>query len=165
MELNFEVPPKYLNLSTRLINYVRRHFWLYIPDTVIIIFLIIPPYTTNETIALISGLVVLGFRDIFLMQRLNTYLVSFSLEEAMVSYTIYKNNQPVIRSSSHISNIELRFAEKPFGSFLEIFENDQLVHQQYALGYWSKKRLKDLYSKFYSFKGDVDMSSMFKEHI
>jgi len=132
---------------------------------VIIVFLIIPPYSSNETLALISGLVVLGFRDIFLMQRLNTYLVSFSLEEAMVSYTIYKNNQPVIRSSSHISNIELRFSEKLIGSYLEIFENDQLIHQQYALGYWTKKRLKRLYSQFHSYKGDVNLSSMFREHL
>jgi len=161
----FEIPEIYKNYSTRILRFVKGRFWLYIPDAIIIILLIIPPYSTSETLALISGLVVLGFRDILIMGRMSSYLAAFKVEESNVHITVLKYNHVFINRTAHISNIDLRLSDKWYGFSLEIFEGGELIHQQYAIGYWTKSLLYDLYEKFNSLKGGVNLDAMFKEHI
>ena len=161
----FEIPEIYRSYSTRLLKFVRRKFWFYIPDALIIILLIIPPYSTSETIALISGLVVLGFRDIIIMRRMNFYLSAFIVEESNVFITVLKYNHVYINRTTHISNVDLRLSDKWYGLSIEILEGGELIHQQYAIGYWTKSRIKDLYEKFRSLKGGVNLNAMFKEHL
>lgn len=161
----FEIPEIYKNYSTRILRFVKRRFWLYIPDGIIIVLLIIPPYSTSETLALISGLVVLGFRDIVIMRRMNSYLSSFKVEESTVFISVLKYSNILINRSTHISNIDLRLSDKWYGYSVEIFEGGALIHQQYAIGYWTKQRLAELYDKFNSLKGDVNLNTMFKEHL
>jgi len=161
----FEIPEIYKNYSTRLLRFVRRKFWLYIPDAIIIVLLIIPPYSTNETIALISALVVFGFRDIIIMRRMNSYLSAFKVEESNVYITVLRYNHVSVNRTTHISNIDLRLSDKWYGFSMEILEGGELIHQQYAIGYWTKSRILDLYEKFNSLKGGVNLNAMFKEHL
>ena len=161
----FEIPEVYKNYSSRILKFLKRKFWLYIPDAIIIVLLIIPPYSASETMALISGLVVLGFRDIVILRRINSYLSSFKVEESTVYISVLKYSDVLINRSTHISNIDLRLLDKWYGYSVEIFEGGELIHQQYAIGYWTKQRLADLYDKFNSFKGGVNLNAMFKEHL
>ncbi len=161
----FEIPEIYKSYSTRILRFVKSKFWLYIPDAIIIILLIIPPYSTSETLALISGLIVLGFRDIIIMRRMNSYLSAFKVEESNVHITVLKYNHVLFNRTTHISNIDLRLLNNWYGLSLEILEGGELIHQQYAIGYWTKSRLLDLYEKFNSLKGGVNLNAMFKEHL
>jgi hypothetical protein len=164
-DIEYEIPEFYRDFSRRILRFARTHFWMYIPDAIIIIFLLIPPYSTSETIALISGLVVLGFRDIFIMRRMKFYLFSFKVQESMVYYTVHKYNQVMIDRSTHISNVDIKISQRWYGFSIGIYENDLLVHQQYAMGYWTKQRLRELYNRFNSLKGGVNLKAMFKEQL
>ena len=161
----FEIPEMYKSYSTRLLKFMKRKFWFYIPDGIIIALLIIPPYSTSETMALISALIVLGFRDIIIMRRMNFYLSAFIVEESNVYITVLKYNHVYINRTTHISNVDLRLSDKWYGLSIEILEGGELIHQQYAIGYWTKSRIKDLYEKFRSLKGGVNLNAMFKEHL
>jgi hypothetical protein len=164
-EMSYEIPEFYRDFSKRILRFARRHFWMYIPDAVIIILLIVPPYSSSETIALISGLVVLGFRDIVIMRRMSNYLSSIKVRDSMIYYTIYKHNQVMIDRSSHISNFDIKISEKWYGLSIGLYESGLLIHQQYAMGYWTKERLRELYNRFNSLKGGVNLNAMFKEHL
>jgi hypothetical protein len=163
--MTFEVPDFYKDFSKRILRFARRHFWMYIPDGIIIIFLVIPPYSTSETIALISGLVILGFRDIFLMRRMSNYLSYFKVEDSMVFYTIHKYSQIMVERSAHISNIDIKLSKRWHGLSIGLYESGVLVHQQYAMGYWTKQRLREIYNRFNSLKGGVNLNAMFKEQL
>lgn len=164
-DLSFEIPEKYKDFSKRILRFARSHFWMYIPDGVIILLLIIPPYSKSETLALISGLVVLGFRDIVIMRMMKAYLSSFRVSDSMVFYTVYKYSQVFLDHSTHISNIDIKLAQKWYGLSIGLYDGGVLVHQQYAMGYWTKQRLRELYNKFNEIKGGVNLKAMFREQL
>jgi hypothetical protein len=117
----------------------------------------------EKTLMIISGLVVLGFRDLVVIRRSTYYLSQFKVEEQMVSFSILRYNQPYLTRKNHISNVELVREYRPYR--LLIKENNAVIHQQYALGYWNKAKLEELYRKFNDLKQDVSMESMFKRSL
>ncbi len=163
--MSFEIPEFYKDFSKRILRFARSHFWMYIPDGIIIILLIIPPYSTSETMALITGLVVLGFRDIFIMRRMSNYLSSFKVSDLMVFYTIYKYSQIMTDRSTHISNVDIKLSQRWYGLSIGLYEGGVLIHQQYAMGHWTRQRIKELYNRFNALKGGVNLNAMFKEQL
>ena len=99
------------------------------------------------------------------MGRMNSYLSSFKVQESMVTLSILRYNHVLIDRSTHISNVDLKLSKRWYGFSVEIFEGGELIHQQYAIGYWTKKRLAELYDRFKSLKGGVNLNAMFKEQL
>ena len=112
---------------------------------------------------IVSGLVVLGFRDLVVLRRSTYYLNQFKVEDQMVSFSVMRYNQIYLTRHNHISSINLEKKYRPFR--LVIKENDEIIHQQYALGFWNKKKLEELYQKFHNLKQDISIESMFKRNI
>jgi hypothetical protein len=156
----YQIQKPYQNFSTRLLRFVANRFYLYIPDLVLIVLLVIPPYHMEKILLIVSGLVILGFRDIVLMRRSIYYLKQFSVDDHNVKFSVIKYSDVAKEHENHIANVALEKAFNPFR--LIIRENDEVVHQQYALGYWNKSRLEDLHDKYNNLKQDVTLESMFK---
>ena len=161
--LNYQIEHPYQEFSKRILRFVAKKFYLYIPDLILLVLLVIPPYESDEILMIVTGLVILGFRDIVLMRRSIYYLNQFRVEDQSVRFSLIKYNDVFDRHENHIANVAVEKAKQPFR--LIIKENDQVVHQQYAIGYWTKARLEDLYNKFNNMKQDVTLESMFQGHI
>ena len=161
--LFYELNTENKDFTKRMLRFLKHNIWLYIPDFVLIILFVLPPYEMEKTLMIISGLVVLGFRDLVVIRRSTYYLSQFKVEEQMVTFSVLRYNQNYITRRNHISNIELVREYRPFR--LLIRENNEVVHQQYALGYWNKAKLEELYRKFNDLKQDVSMESMFKRSL
>jgi hypothetical protein len=161
--LYYELNTENRDFAKRMLRFLRNNFWLYIPDLILLVLLVLPPYQMEKTLMIISGLVVLGFRDLVVIRRSTYYLSQFKVEEQMVSFSILRYNQPYLTRKNHISNVELVREYRPYR--LLIKENNAVIHQQYALGYWNKAKLEELYRKFNDLKQDVSMESMFKRSL
>lgn len=160
-KMYFHIPQQYKAFAVRILHFVRTNYVLYIPDLIIITLLAVPPYSTGETLALVTGLVILGFRDIMAMRYMKHYLMSFQVKNAEVYISLLKYDRR-IDISSHISRINMRFMRGKRISRLQIYDGDQLIHQQYAIGYWTRERLMQLNEKYGNLKKDVDLSIMFR---
>lgn len=161
--LYYELNTENRDFTKRMLRFLKHNIWLYIPDFALIILLFLPPYEMEKTLMIISGLVVLGFRDLVVIRRSTYYLSQFKVEEQRVTFSVLRYNQNYLTRQNHISNIVLVREYRPFR--LLIKENNEVVHQQYALGYWNKAKLEELYRKFNDLKQDVSMESMFKRSL
>ena len=161
--IDYQIERPYQDFSKRILRFAAKKFYLYIPDLALITLLVIPPYKTEQILMIVTGLVILGFRDIVLMRRSVYYLNQFRVEEQSVQFSLIRYNEVVENHENHIANVSMEKGTQPFR--LIIKENDQVVHQQYAIGYWTKSRLQALYDEFNNMKQDVTLESMFKGHI
>lgn len=161
--LYYEINAKDKDFANRMMRFVKHNFWIYIPDFVLIILLILPPYEMDKTLMIISGLVVLGFRDVVVLRRSTYYLDRFKVEDQMVSFAVMRYNHIFFTRQNHISNVELVREERPYRIVFK--ENNEVVHQQYAIGYWKKDKLEELYRKFNELKQGISMESMFKQNL
>ncbi|MBS3768718.1 MAG: hypothetical protein V5A47_00905 [Bacteroidales bacterium] len=161
--LYYELNKENKDFTKRMLRFLKNNLWLYIPDIALIVLLVIPPYEMEKTLMIVSGLVVLGFRDLVVLRRSTYYLNQIKVEDQMVSFSVMRYNQIYLSSENHISNVDLIREYHPFR--LVIKENGEVVHQQYALGFWSREKLEELYQKFHNLKQGVSMDSMFKRNL
>jgi hypothetical protein len=161
--LYYELNKENKDFTKRMLRFLKNNLWLYIPDIVLIVLLVIPPYEMEKTLMIVSGLVVLGFRDLVVLRRSTYYLNQIKVEDQMVSFSVMRYNQIYLSSENHISNVDIIREYRPFR--LVIKENGEVVHQQYALGFWSREKLEELYQKFHNLKQGVSMDSMFKRNL
>jgi hypothetical protein len=161
--LYFEINQESKDFTKRMLRFVKQNFWLYLPDLALIALLIMPPYRMEKTLMIVTGLVILGFRDLVVMRRSTHYLNQFKVEDQMVTFSVRKYNHILFSRENHIANVEVIKEYRPFR--LVIKENDEVVHRQYAIGYWSKKRLEDLYQQYNHLKQDISMDTMFKRNL
>ena len=161
--LYYELNTENKDFTKRMLRFLKNNIWLYIPDFLLLVMLAFPPYEMEKTLMIISGLIVLGFRDLIVMRRSTYYLNQFKVEDQMVSFSVMRYNQIYLTRHNHISSINLDKEYRPFR--LVIKENDEIIHQQYALGFWNKKKLEELYQKFHNLKQDISIESMFKRNI
>ena len=160
--IHYQIQKPYHIFSQRILRFVVNRFYLYIPDLALITLLVIPPYHSQKILLIVTGLVILGFRDIVMMRRSIYYLNDFEVSDQNVRFSLIKYNEVVENHENHIANVALEKATNPFR--LIIMENNNVVHEQYALGYWDKKRLEELYEKYNNLKEDVTLETMFKAH-
>jgi len=161
--MNYQIERPYQDFSKRILRFIVRRFYLYIPDLALITLLVIPPYKSEQILMIVTALVILGFRDLVLMRRSIYYLNQFKVEEQSVQFSLIRYNEVVENHENHIANVAIEKGTQPFR--LIIRENNQVVHQQYAIGYWTKSRLNELYEHFQNLKQDVTLESMFKGHM
>jgi hypothetical protein len=160
--MKYAITKKYKGFTGRIFQFVKNNFWLYIPDTILIIILLIPPYSLNEFLLIFTALVILGFRDVVLLKRISRYLELFQVENTIVYITILHFSQTYEARQAHISKINLVLHEEKSPMQLDIYDNNQLMHKQYAIGYWNKERLKDLYQSFNKLKKEMNLGVMFR---
>ena len=160
--LDYEISKSYKYYGSRLIQFVKHNFILYIPDFILLTILAVPPYQMQETLMIITALVLLGFRDIVVMRRSINYLKEFKVNDSAVEYSVLRYNQVYENRKTHISKIVLQLQEDSKPYTLDIYDEGVLVHRQYAIGYWSMDYLKELYTKFSNLKKDMNLEIMFK---
>jgi len=164
MSLNvvYKIDTAYQDFSVRILRVVRQNLWLYLPDTVLIILLIVPPYALEETLSIIAGLLILGIRDIIIIKRNIKYLNFFEIQNGLVHYSILRYSMVYIEDKEHITNIDMEWIESQNNSRLQLIRKDSVVHTQYAMGYWTRNRLKKLYFEFKELKKDNNIEDIFR---
>ena len=160
--LYYQVNVEHKDFIKRLLRIVKNNIWLYIPDLILIGILVTPPYELEKTVMIITGLLVLAIRDLDILRRTIFYLSEIKVEDQMVSFSIMKYNDIYDVQESHISNVELVKRYKPYRLVFRL--KNQEIHQQYAIGFWKRQKLEELYRNFNDLKQGISIDDMFKNH-
>ncbi len=158
----YKIEIGYQDFTTRILRVVKQNFLLYIPDALLIVLLIIPPYNLEKTLSIIGGLLILGIRDIIIMKRNIKYLNNFEVHNGLVYFSILKYSDVYINDHDHITNIDMEWIESKNNCRLVIKRKNSIIHTQYAIGYWTKNRLKELYKEFKEIKNDNNIEDIFR---
>ncbi|MDY6801403.1 MAG: hypothetical protein SVU94_09275 [Bacteroidota bacterium] len=141
---------------------MKRNFYLYLPDLIVILYLIIPPYSWEEAVYLILVLLVLSIRDIFILRYSRYHLGEFVAINNDVFIKILKKGKLNKQFKEYISDIDVEINYHFGFPVLYILCQDELLFKQYATGIWSGKRMREFKDSFYDFKKEQSMWKMFK---
>ncbi|MFO7828082.1 MAG: hypothetical protein R6V23_05635 [Bacteroidales bacterium] len=162
MQLNYFSKSPDNEYLGRVILFMKRNFYLYLPDVVIILFLILPPYSWRETIYLLIMLLVLSIRDIMLLKYSVYHLGEFVAINNDVYLKILKKRKLHQQYKEYITDIEVEINYRFGIPVMYILKQDEVLFKQYPTGIWSGKRMKEFKDSFYDFKKEQAMWKMFK---
>ncbi len=162
MQLNYFSKHPDSDYLGRVFLFMKRNFYLYLPDLVIIIYLVLPPYSLREALILILLLLILSTRDIFLLKLSRYHLGEFVAINNDVYIKIFKKNKLHQKYEEYISDMDVEINYHFGFPVLYILRQDELLFKQYATGVWSGKRMKEFKDSFYDFKKEQAMWKMFK---
>ena len=146
----------------RILLFVKRNFWLYIPDFIALIIFVAPPYSWFETKIIIGIILILSIRDFLLLKFAIFHLGKLIIDEDYISLVILRKGEIFEQYSGKISEFDLKIKRKLFYKQIMVFKGDKLIHRQYAIGNWSSKKLQDLYDQFYKIKSELGLWKIFK---
>ncbi|HAN18593.1 MAG: hypothetical protein A2X13_13810 [Bacteroidetes bacterium GWC2_33_15] len=146
----------------RFLLFAKRNFWLYIPDIITFLFLLIPPYSWFETQIIIALVIILSIRDILVLKFSVYHLAKFYIDGDFVSVAIIRKNSLHDQINGKISEFDIKINSFAGFKTMEIFQNNKLVHRQFATGYWSGCKMKELYEQFYEIKRNLGFWRMFQ---
>ncbi len=146
----------------RVFLFMKRNFYLYLPDLIVILYLVIPPYSWKEAIYLILILLILSIRDIFILRYSRYHLGEFIAINNDVYIKILKKGKLNQQFKEYISDIDVEINYHVGFPVLYILRQDEVLFKQYATGIWSGKRMREFKDSFYDFKKEQSMWKMFK---
>ncbi|MEE4197126.1 MAG: hypothetical protein V2I54_05740 [Bacteroidales bacterium] len=162
MQLNYFSKHPDSSYPGRVLLFIKRNFYLYLPDLIVLVYLVIPPYTWKEAIYLIMILLVLSLRDILLLRYSRYHLGEFVAINNDVYLKILKKGKLHQQYKEYISDIDMEINYHLGFPVLYILKQDELLFKQYATGVWSGKRMREFKESFYDFKKEQSMWKMFK---
>jgi hypothetical protein len=146
----------------RILIFVKRNIWLYIPDFVLVLFLVLPPYSWHEALLVIGISLVLSIRDVCLLIYSVNHLGKFIIDGDSVSIAVLRKSELQRQYSGSISEFDIKVKGKLFFKKTLIIKNNEVIHYQYAIGNWSPKKMDELYEHFYNVKRDIGFWKIFK---
>lgn len=162
MQLNYYSKHPDNEYLGRVFLFMKRNFYLYLLDIIVILFLILPPYSLRETIYLIIMLLVLSIRDIILLKYSVYHLGEFVAINNDVYIKILKKRKLHQQYKEYITDIEVEINYRIGIPVMYILKQDDVLFKQYPTGIWSAKRMKEFKDSFYDFKKEQAMWKMFK---
>jgi len=162
MQLNYTSKPDEISYLGRVFSFIKRNYWLYVIDIIIIALLIIPPYNWQETRVLILILVILFIRDIIILRYSYRYLGSFIAKGNEVTICILKGRKMSGEISTWMQDLEIEMKYKFGFPVLYINKESETIFKQYAVGTWSANKMQEFIDSFYDYKKEQNMWKIYK---
>lgn len=126
---------------------IKRVWYLYIPDILLIIWIIAPPFSTEKLKLFIIAILLLGFRDISIIKQSQQHLESIKLKDgsAIIKTIRYSKVEEVIEKD--INTLTMRLQKRLCCSYMDIYLDSELFHRQYAVGSYTFQKLHYLLEK------------------
>ncbi len=162
MQFNYYSTKSDQSYLGRVFLLVKRNYWLFLPDIIIFMILIFPPYTLRETYVLIGLLLILLVRDIILL-KLGVYHISkFLVKGNDVNICILRKNKIHREINEWLPDIELEVKYINGMPILFISKRNEVLFKQYPIGRWSAAKMKEFVDSFYDYKKEQAMWKIFK---
>ena len=162
MQLNYHSISKDQAYLSRVFLFVRRNYWLYLPDALIVLLLIIPPYTWGETKVLIPIILIIFIRDIIILNLSFRHLGKFVAKGNEVSIGILNMSKMQKERIEWLPELDLEI-KYSFGiPILHIIKGNEVIFKQYPFGSWSLLRMTEFVESFYDYKKEQALWKMFK---
>src|SRR6056297_3125432 len=107
MQLNYFSKHPDNDYLGRVFLFMKINFYLYLPDLIVILYLVLPPYSWEEAIYLILILLVLSIRDILILRFSRYHLGEFVAINNDVFIKILKKGKLNQQFKEYISDIDV----------------------------------------------------------
>lgn len=162
MQLNYNSLEADRIFIERVFLFVKRNFWLFSLDLITILFLILPPYSWQEMELIISLLVLLLIRDIFILRKGYFHLGHFEAKGNNVKIGIIKGSKIKQELEEWLPDIDLEIKYSFGFPILLITKENKVIFKQYAFGYWTGDKMKEFLNAFYDYKKEQNLWKMYK---
>ena len=162
MQLNYHSEPKDQGYLSRIFLLIKRNYWLYSPDALIVLLLILPPYKWDETKILIVIILILLVRDIIILRLSYKHLGKFVAKGNEVFIGILKRSKIQKERTEWLPELDLEI-KYSFGiPVLYIIKGNEVIFKQYPFGSWSVQKMTEFVNSFYDYKKEQALWKMFK---
>jgi hypothetical protein len=162
MQLNYNSTNSDQNYLGRVFLFVKRNYWLFLLDLIIIIFLIIPPYNWEETRLLLIIIAVLLIRDILILRVSRKHLGKFVAKGNEVLIGILKRSKFQDDIFVWLPDIELEIKYILGIPVLYIMNGSDVILKQYPMGIWTVDKMKEFIDSFYDYKKEQALWKIYK---
>ncbi len=162
MQLNYNSTHSDQNYLGRVFLFIKRNYWLFLLDLIIILFLILPPYTWEETKLLLITIGVLLIRDILILKISCKHLGKFVAKGNEVLIGILKINKLQDDIIEWLPDMELEIKYILGIPVLHIMDGSDVIFKQYPIGIWTVDKMQEFIDSFYDYKKEQAMWKTYK---
>ena len=162
MQLNYHSAEADHSYVGRIYLFVKRNLWLFLLDILTIIFLIIPPYSWQETQLVILLIILLIIRDIIILRLGYNHLGEFVAKGNNVIIGIIKGNKLKIENEEWLPDIDLEIKHSLGLPVLYILKENTVIFKQYAYGNWTGDKMREFVESFYDYKKEQNLWKIYK---
>ena len=146
-ECKHQIKKEEVDFIYRVLITIKRVWYLYIPDIILLVWILSPPFSMEKLRYFIIAILILGFRDISIIKQSQYYLESLRLEENRAFIQIVKYGKLETRVEQDIHTLSVQLYKKFCCSYLDIYRGRDLLHRQYAVGSYTFQKLHYLAEK------------------
>ena len=162
MQLNYNsthTDEKYLG---RVFMFVKRNYWIFILDLIIIIFFALPPYSKEETLMLVVMIAVLLIRDFIVLKMSYKHLGKFIAKGNNVIIGVLRKSKLQDDIKEWLPDIELEIKYKFGMPILNIMNGQKTIFKQYPIGIWTLSKMEEFVDSFYDYKKEQALWKIYK---
>lgn len=162
MQLNYQSTETDQSYAGRIFMFVRRNIWLFLLDFLTLIFLIIPPYSWQETQLIILLLFVLLIRDIFIFRLAYNHMGQFVAKGNNVIIRYIKGSKLTDEMEEWLPDMDLEIRYTLGFPVLYILKENGIIFKQYPFGDWNGERMREFIESFYDYKKEQNLWKIYK---
>ncbi len=162
MQLNYSSSHSDQSYSGRIFLFVKRNFWLFLIDLIIILFLVLPPYSWAETQLIIVLVFLLLIRDIFILNRSILHLGKFEARGNDIIIGILHKSKIARETTEWLPDIDLEIKNWLGFPVMYILKENEVIFKQYSFGNWTGKKMREFVDSFYDYKKEQNLWKIYK---
>ena len=162
MQLNYNSTNSDHSYMGRIFLFAKRNLWLFLLDLLVIIFLVLPPYSWNETRILILFIIILLIRDIVILKLCIRHLGQFEAKGNDIIIKILKRNKIKLEIKEWLPDLELEIKYFLGIPIMYISKGNDVIFKQYPTGIWSAAKMREFINSFYDYKKVQNLWKMYK---
>lgn len=162
MQLNYQSTETDQSYAGRIFMFVRRNIWLFLLDFLTLVFLIIPPYSWQETQLIILLLFVLLIRDIFILRLAYNHLGRFVAKGNNVIIQYMKGSKLTNEIEEWLPDMDLEIRYSLGFPVLYILKENSIIFKQYPFGDWNGEKMREFIESFYDYKKEQNLWKIYK---
>lgn len=165
MQLNYHSSQKDQGFIGRIMLFLKRNYWLYTLELLLLILLVVPPYGMEELKLILLLVAIILIRDVVIIRMSYYHLGSFVAKGNEVLIGIIKGNKPSKELKEWLPELDLEI-KYTFGiPALYINKGNEVLFKQYAFGVWSVQKMNEFVNSFYDYKKEQALWKMFKGQV
>lgn len=162
MQLNYHSLPNDQAYLSRIFLFIKRNYWLYFPDAIVVLLLILPPYNWSEAKILILIIIFILIRDITILKYSYKHLGKFVAKGNEVHIGILNGSKMHHETIEWLPELDLEIKYSLGIPILYITKSNDIFFKQYPFGNWSLLRMTEFVESFYDYKKEQALWKMFK---
>jgi hypothetical protein len=162
MQLNYHSTHQDQGFLSRIFIFLKRNYWLYALEVLLIVLLILPPYGLDEIRLLILIVAIILTRDFFIFRLSYKHLGGFVAKGNEVYIGIIHGSKIKKEINEWLPELDLEIKYTIGIPVLCIMKGNETLFKQYSFGVWSIQKMNEFVNSFYDYKKEQALWKMFK---